>query len=630
MSLLRRAARSSAASSPEDRYESAQELHESLLLATAESGGLGSIVPSIISSMAACSGAHDLDPQTVSLCVGNLLQILDIEPAMRRQLAVPTALAVLRRCLAMVIDEDGMSRYVKLLHKIAEAHPQSVLRSGILQTPVVDWMDSGVLMVEDKRIVYATLLKCVEGAYGREDAALLLDLCPRLVAIIKDAYNFKCAVAHLNDAIDGTVGDGGDSSRDSHGHDAGGGRWAPQYMSVSSPSSSAVGLATGSAPSSTTTTIHVEKCAFSSDAASLDFACRMTSRMVSIAAGNAQGHWNYWAAEYAQAMSSNLRIHHHDPVPALAGGNGRVGGHGGGAVDASSSQKRQPGSDALADGNATAGAPQQQQAQAQPQPHRDPVPSNWPLQVLLHLCAMGLPQAWARALAGHCAAIAPGRSDSGSSSGGSSCGDGVGASSPSAAIPTVVITGTGCPLSRYTLKAVIRALARLLTVLRTNDSFVAARGSTPSQAAKQATSSSSSSSSAATAASTITFPALMADLNAKHGLAATLQRLMSIAAATDLTKPQTSDELVAPIMSAAVASSPPATGTGPQASRPVDSSLSDAAADAPTTATAHARSTPSPAADTAAAQLPLRLDHVPHEGEILEDCLLLAAAMMLG
>jgi hypothetical protein len=157
-SILRHAMRSTEGDSA-TRLAAAEELHESLLMSQTESSGqFTSIVPIILQSISHCTlhsqpnqnhHNNDLDSQIIAKCFDSLLVTLDGDSSVRRTLAVPTSLRILRYASTLLTDEETISKYLKILHKITENHAQSILRSNILSS-VNDWVDNGFIIGEDK------------------------------------------------------------------------------------------------------------------------------------------------------------------------------------------------------------------------------------------------------------------------------------------------------------------------------------------------------------------------------------------------------------------------------------------------------------------------------------------------
>ncbi len=149
-SSLLRIAQKASTGPPESRLAGLDSLHDALLLSQIEpQSSISSLVPFIVSSLSMCTGTHSLDAPLISRGIATLLQVIDVDHSARRQIATPTALAVLTATTGFVSDDDTIINFIKLIHKIAEIHPQSILRSGILQ-PFCMWMDVGILIGEDK------------------------------------------------------------------------------------------------------------------------------------------------------------------------------------------------------------------------------------------------------------------------------------------------------------------------------------------------------------------------------------------------------------------------------------------------------------------------------------------------
>jgi hypothetical protein len=370
-----------------------------------------------------------------------------------------------------------------------------------------------------QRLLLETLLRCAEACLSREDAALFLTLLPRLVDVVSGAYSFT---------------------------------YRPQPSSSPSPSPS-------SSPS-----IRVARCG--ADPVTFDYGCRIVARFVSIQSANAEGHWRHWSREYAggQAIAQRAR-------PAESSHMVDEGIDGGDGVKAMTQDDDEEGvrraaGDPLAEGRG--------EGNSAPAPAPTPIPSNWPFLAIAHICRMGMPRAWARALAGHCAVAAPGVAGLPTSS------------APSPPLLAATITGTGYGLARSTAKSVIRALTRVLVVLKAAEELAeAGRGEEAGGDAGRggggaAASSSSSSSSSSLAA---TFTDLARVLVEEDGLLLILQRLIGLYSGED-----------------GCASA----GGGAEAGGD------------PTTAAA------------AASSLSTQIVGALRDGELLEDCLLLAAALV--
>jgi len=516
------------------RLQEMEDLHQQLVYADGEGGGLGrggmsSRAAQILQALDACTrSASDLDFLTVSRGLANLLLLLDRDDSMLRTLALPSSLAALVRCAegGLVQDEAAVSAYVRLLLMLCSGHAGgaaqpdarasqaghalSVLRSGAL-APALSWLfDVRVLTeADDKRALLEAVFLCVEETLTREDAALLLDISRRLIdAILGEYEGYRCEVR---------------------------GEGAAEGWARLGRASASVRIEVRRARGST-----------ASDAVVIEFACRCTARLVTILSRRAEGHWQLWRPAYeanedearaavrafarrweeiespgvagatavanaAAALTdagppsasvedalnmtaaTSSAVLFSSPFPADLAGRARSRRHearnGVAEIDepedenedeaegkteheaeAEANEAAEEAPDAAEDGEdmpaeeavvqlrrmATRGRQRSVSSRkASRQYNGGPVPSNWPLQALAHLWAMDLPGAWTRALAGHCAYAAPG------SQGCAPQGDSSGAAESWA----VTIEGAGIGLTNYSVRALVRAQARLLVVV---------------------------------------------------------------------------------------------------------------------------------------------------------------------
>jgi len=451
-------------SAAEKRLQEAESLQTTLTFHQEGSGSLLRSCIAILKSLLECSStvgeSNETDASTAGLGLSNLVLLLDRDETQLRTIALPTSLAILNRVATsgLITEESSISRFVKLIHGLCAGSLAPSSSSAI--APGAGGGSSQVMGHPQSVLrsgILASICQWIDAGLLQSEEKGLV--METILLCIEELRSREDAalILSLSRRFFDTI--------------------ETTYPDFSCTSI----LEISDDKTQEVSTVIIRKSPLSSPIM-LEHSCRCVARLLSILSRLAEGHWKHWKAAYTfNQVSSNL----YKESSSIS-------------LDVT---KRKTTEKEEEDNNDNEDEEDEEGTELG-RPERvysgTPVPANWALQAIAHLWKMGAPNLLSRALAGHCAFSAPGvQSDSFS------------------------IEGNGIGITRYTIRAILRALARTLMVLCEHQRL---------SSFKPAETSSSR---------TISIPLYSAevpDLIDKCGLGGLLLRIMSISAAKDLSQ----------------------------------------------------------------------------------------------
>ena len=406
----------------EKRLQEAESLQTSLTFHQEGSGSLLRSCISILKSLLECSSSispgesNEIDSSTAGLGLSNLVLLLDRDETQLRTIALPTSLAILNRVATsgLITEESAISRFVKLIHGLCAGSLAPASSSSSAMAPGAGG-GGPPLTGHPQSVLRSGILASIcrwtdAGLLQSEDKVLVMEtvlLCIEELRSREDAALILSLSHRFFDTIKSSYS---------------------EFSCESVVETSVDGVTQNFAK------VFIKKSSLSSPLM-LEHSCRCVARLLSILSRLAEGHWKHWKAAYTynQVLSSEsneVAIGFEKNATRRKSGSDEEDeeGEDGEDVEEEEEEEESDGWEGL-----------------QKTYSGTPVPANWALQAIAHLWKMGAPVLLSQALAGHCAYSAPGI-QSGSFS----------------------IEGNGIGLTRYTVRAVLRALARTLMVLCEN------------------------------------------------------------------------------------------------------------------------------------------------------------------